>query len=116
MRRQEQYALASGIGALVVFKAVVNNHAAHILLRVSGKQADFRQLASQGREDTAQDLATLAGSFVRECQQQIAKAGATEPRMQQVDGPRQGNSQGAGGWTRNRAQNFDEQPDGRVLE
>ncbi len=38
---EEQHALAAGEGAFVVFEAVVNHHAAHVIQGVSGKLADF---------------------------------------------------------------------------
>ena len=59
MSGEKQNALAASVGALEIFKAVIDNDAGDILAGVAGKEANLRQLASQGNELAANQAAAF---------------------------------------------------------
>src|SRR5208282_1668972 len=86
MSREKQDALAASISALEVFEAVIDNNARNVLRGVTGKQADFRKLASQGDELSPNQAAPLALGHIRKGNRQIAQADPPQPSVNRIDG------------------------------
>ena len=60
MAGEKEDSFAASVGALVVFKAVIDDDARDIFARVAGKEADFGELASEGDEFSAKQAAAFA--------------------------------------------------------
>jgi hypothetical protein len=83
---EKQNAFAACVGALEVFKAFIDDYARDILARVTGKEAEFGELASEGYELAAKQPATVALRHFREDQSQVTQAYATQAPMNGIDG------------------------------
>jgi hypothetical protein len=86
MASEKENSFATSVGALEVFKAVVDDYARDIFAGVAGKEADFGELASEGDELSANQAAALAWRHFREGESQVALADTTQASMNRVDG------------------------------
>ena len=66
MAGEKQDPFAASIGALEVFKSVIDDYAGDIFAGVAREEADFGELASEGDEFAAKQAAALALLHFRE--------------------------------------------------
>jgi hypothetical protein len=83
---EKQNAFAASVGALEIFKAVIDNDAGDIFAGVAREEADFRKLASEGDELAANHAAALALRHFREGESEVTQADATQASVNRVDG------------------------------
>jgi hypothetical protein len=83
---EKQNAFAASVGALEVFKAVIDDDARDIFASVAGEEANLGELASEGNEFSAHETATLAWRHFRKSESQVAQTDATQASVDSVDG------------------------------
>src|SRR5208337_2760550 len=83
---EKQDAFAASVGALEIFKAVIDDDAGDIFAGVAREEADLGELASEGDEFAANQAAALAGRHFWEGKSQVAQANAAQASVNGVDG------------------------------
>jgi hypothetical protein len=83
---EKEDAFAASVGALEVFKAVIDDYAGDVFAGVAREEADFGELASERNEFAAKQAAALALRHFREGESQVAQADAAQPSVNSVDG------------------------------
>jgi hypothetical protein len=83
---EKKNAFAASVGALEVFKCIIDDDAGDIFASVAREEADFGELASEGDEFAAEETAALARRHFREGESQVAQADATQASVNRVDG------------------------------
>jgi hypothetical protein len=83
---EKNNAFAASVGALEVFKAVIDDYAGDIFSGVTREEADFGELAAEGDEFAAKQAAAGALRHFREGERQIAQADAAQASVNRVDG------------------------------
>jgi hypothetical protein len=63
---EKKNAFAAGVGALEVFKSVVDDDAGDVFAGVTREEADFGELASEGDEFASKQAAAIARRHFRE--------------------------------------------------
>jgi len=63
---EKEDAFAASVGALEVFKSVIDDNAGDVFTGVTREEADFGELASEGDEFAAKQAAALALRHFRE--------------------------------------------------
>src|ERR1017187_8868343 len=86
MSGEKENAFAPSVGALKIFKAVVDDDAGDIFARVARKEADLGKLPPQRNELSAHDAATLVRRHFGEGQSQVAESDSTQASVGSVDG------------------------------
>jgi hypothetical protein len=86
VRGEKQNTFAARVGTLEVFKAFIDDYPGDILAGVTGKEAEFGELASEGYELAAKQPATVALRHFGEGQSQVTQAYATQASMNCIDG------------------------------
>jgi hypothetical protein len=108
---KKENAFAAGVGALEVFKAVVDDDAGDIFTGVAGEKADFCELASERDELAAKQAAALALRHFREGDSQVTESDPAQASVNRIDSQSKGNADGAREWTREQTQKFYPGPD-----
>jgi hypothetical protein len=83
---EKKNAFAASVGALEVFKTVIDDYAGDIFSGVTREEADFGELAAEGDEFAAKQAAAGALRHFREGESQIAQADAAQASVNRVDG------------------------------
>src|SRR5208337_2907502 len=83
---KKQNAFAPCVGALEVFKAVVDDYARDIFAGVAGEEADLGKLASEGDEFAANQAAALARRHFGKSESQIAQADPAQASVNRING------------------------------
>jgi hypothetical protein len=83
---EKKNTLAASVGALEVFKSVIDDDAGDIFVGVAREEADFGELASEGDEFASKQAAAGALRHFREGESQVAEADATQTPVNRVDG------------------------------
>src|SRR4029077_11193340 len=83
---EKKNASAAGVGALEIFKAVIDDYAGDIFSGVAREEADFGELASEGNEFAAKQAAAFARRHFREGESQVPQADATQASVNRIDG------------------------------
>src|SRR6266403_1575404 len=93
---EKEDAFAASVGAVEVFKFVIDDDAGDVLTGVTREEADFGELASERNEFAAKQAAALALRHFREGESQVAQADASQASMNRVDGSAECDPNGAG--------------------
>jgi hypothetical protein len=108
---EKENAFAASVGALEVFKAVIDDDAGDIFAGVAGEEADFGELASERNEFSANQTAALALGHFGEGEREVAHANAAQAPVKRVDGQPEGDADGARRGTGEHAQGLYPGPD-----
>jgi|SRR6266852_2504325 len=83
---EKKDAFAASVGALEVFKAVIDDDVGDIFAGVAREEADFGELAAERDEFAAKQAAALALRHFGEGESQVAQADATQASVNGVYG------------------------------
>src|SRR5580692_4130304 len=86
MPGEKDDAFTASIGALEVFKSVIDDNARDIFARVAREEADLRQLASERNKLSAQQTAALSDRHFRERKSKIAQANVAQAPINRIYG------------------------------
>jgi hypothetical protein len=83
---EKEDAFAARIGALEVFKAVINDDAGNIFASVTREEANFGKLAPERNELPAKQAASLVLGHFRKRKSQIAQTHTAQAAIDRIDG------------------------------
>ena len=82
VRGQKQYSVPFGVGSLVIFQAVIDNHLLDIFRRIARKLAQLCQLPSQRCKNSAQNALSLRLAFFWKYHGEIAHPYLAQTKVQ----------------------------------
>jgi hypothetical protein len=113
---QEKHAFTPGKRALVILEAVIDDNIGDILTRVTGKEAELSELASQRNVFTAKNPAPVTKRHFGKGDLQVAHPDAAQAPMKEIDKQPESNPFGSREWTGKQANRFHPEPESPVFK